>query len=431
MPTTTATITKRLVEAMKPGDWINDREIVNFKARCRQSGTVTFCYRYRDERGKQRTDSLGVFGEERGQVSVEAARTAAKVRLGKLAGGVSLVAQRKAEGETLDEALDNFIERHVRPNNRSAMEVERIFDRLVRPRMGKQRMAELSRRDVVAMLDSIEDASGPVMADRTLARVRKFFNWYAARDDKFVPPIVKGMARTKPKERARERTLDDDEIRDLWRALDSLDNPGARFPAFVRCLLLTAQRRTNVASMHRKQIGGDTWVIADTEYKTKTSHAVPLSPAVQAIIAKHGSRAGYVFSQPGNDTRPLSGFSKSLRRLNAKITELRKAERRGPMPHWTPHDLRRTARSLMSRAGVPSDHAERVLGHAIQGVRSVYDRHSYWEEKRDAIDRLAHLVEQIVAGPDAKVISFPGARAAGKGNKSPAGAARRSRAGGR
>jgi integrase len=416
---------------MKPGDWITDTVIVNFKARCRQNGTVTFGYRYRDESGKQRMDSLGVFGEGRGRVTVEQARNQAKVRLGKVASGVSLVAERTASGETVDDALDNFIERYVRPNNRSAADIERIFRRHVRPRIGKKAMAEIARRDIITMLDNVDDTTGPVMADRVLAHVRKFFNWYAARDDKFLPPIVKGMARTKPKERARERFLEDEEIRDLWRALDSLEYPEARFPAFMRCLLLTAQRRSNVAKMHRKQIGGDMWAIAGADFKTKTSQVVPLSSSVQAIIAKHGSRSGYVFSQPGDDARPLSGFSKCLRRLNAKITEQRKADKRGPMPHWTLHDLRRTARSLMSRAGVSSDHAERVLGHAMQGVRSVYDRHSYWEEKRDAIDRLAHLVDQIVAGPDATVISFPGARAAGKANKSPAGVPRRSRAAGR
>lgn len=407
MTTKSEKITKAAVEAMKPGDQINDREMRNFKARCRDTGTVTFIYRYRDQAGKQRIDSLGVYGDGAGSITVEEARNKARICAGKIASGVNLIAERKLHSETLGAELDNFINRYVRPNNRSAGMIERIFERHVRPWLGKKRMAEITRKDVVAMLDHIEDNSGPVMADRTLAHLRKFFNWHSARDESFRSPIVIGMARIKPKERARERFLEDQEIRDLWRALDSLDYPEARFPAFVRCLLLTAQRRSNVAKMHHRQIGGDMWAIAGEEFKAKTSQAVPLSGTVQAIIAKHGSRSGYVFSQPGDVSRPLSGFSKCLRRLNAKITEQRKADKRGPLPHWTLHDLRRTARSLMSRAGVSSDHAERVLGHAIQGVRSVYDRHSYWEEKRDAINRLAHLVERITSGDGGTVVRLP------------------------
>ena len=75
------------------------------------------------------------------------------------------------------------------------------------------------------MLDEIADKSGPVMADRTLAYIRKAFNWWATRDDDFHPPIVKGMSRTKPKERNRKRVLADDEIRDIWAALDTIKDP--------------------------------------------------------------------------------------------------------------------------------------------------------------------------------------------------------------
>jgi hypothetical protein len=77
------------------------------------------------------------------------------------------------------------------------------------------------------------------------------------------------------------------------------------------------------------------------------------------------------------------------------------------MERWTLHDLRRTARSLMSRAGVRPDVSERVIGHAIPGVAGVYDRHSYAAEKRDALEKLAGLVERIVA-PTEKVVRLRG-----------------------
>ena len=92
------------------------------------------------------------------------------------------------------------------------------------------------------MLDRIEDESGAVLADRTLAYLRKAFNWYAARDDRFVPPIVKGMARTKPRERAR-RVLSDDEIRLIWPRLTGT------FGAYVKTLMFTAQRKDEVARL--------------------------------------------------------------------------------------------------------------------------------------------------------------------------------------
>jgi integrase len=102
-----------------------------------------------------------------------------------------------------------------------------------------------------------------------------------------------------------------------------------------------------------------------------------------------------VFSTTDGD-EAFSGFSKAKRALDKRIAELREADGCEPMPHWVFHDLRRTARSLMSRAGVDSEIGERVLGHAIPGVRGVYDRYEYLDEKRDALERLAKLVAAIV-----------------------------------
>jgi hypothetical protein len=87
------------------------------------------------------------------------------------------------------------------------------LERAIFPTLGHRPVAEIKRSEIVALLDKIEIESGPVAADRALALIRCILNWYATRADNFVPPIVRGMARTKPKERARERTLTDDEIR--------------------------------------------------------------------------------------------------------------------------------------------------------------------------------------------------------------------------
>jgi len=139
------------------------------------------------------------------------------------------VAAKQAEVSTVNAVLDNFLDRYVaKVGLRSAESIARTFDRLVRPRIGALSIYTLGRRDIVDLLDSIEDGSGPVKADQTLAYVRKAFNWQAVRDERFNSPIVAGMARTKPRERARARILDDHELRDLWRALEEL---GTKAPA--------------------------------------------------------------------------------------------------------------------------------------------------------------------------------------------------------
>jgi integrase len=215
------------------------------------------------------------------------------------------------------------------------------------------------------------------------------------------------MARTKPKERARTRFLDDQEIRDVWHALDKAKVP-ACYPAFVRTLLLTAQRRSDVSHMASTEIEGNAWVIPAVRYKTKKDNAVPLTKKVLQLIGS--GRKGFVFSSDSGK-HAFSGYSKAKNGLDRTLAELRKQDGRKPMARWSYHDLRRTARSLMSRAGVPSDHAERVLGHAIGGVRAVYDRHAYLAEKTDALEKLAALIDRIISPPAENVVAFTAKKA--------------------
>jgi integrase len=396
-----ARITKRTVEVLRAGDSIADVEIRGFVARRLASGTVTYGYRFRNRAGQQRWLPLGLHG----QITPDQARDLAKKRAGEVADDrdpvAERVATRAATTNTVNVVLDSFLARYVRKQGlRSADEIERTFTVYVRGRLGSRSIYDLRRRDIVELLDMIEDNNGPVMADRTLAYLRKAFNWHATRDDKFSPPIVRGMARTKPKERARTRTLDDEEIRDLWKALDEAAVPVC-YPSFVRALLLTGQRREEVSRMRWEEIEGETWVIPCTRSKTKIENRVPLTATVRDLLSAE-RKTGFVFSS-GSGRRSFSGFSKAKAALDHKIIELRKQDGRSPMPAWVHHDLRRTARSLMSRAGVPSDIGERVLGHVVGGVRGVYDRHSYSAEKLEALEKLAALVERILHPADAVV----------------------------
>ncbi len=308
-----------------------------------------------------------------------------------------------ADGLTVSGLLDLFVTRYVKKEAglRSGPLIEATLDRLVKPRIGKKPIRgadRLRRSDVVAMLDGIADESGPVMADRVLAYVRKAFNWYATRDDEFQPPIVRGMARTKPKDRKRKRILADDEIRDLWAGLAKFPEP-ACYASFVKSLLLNATRRNESSMMHSAELDGDLWIIPGERYKTKLDHVIPITAAARSLIGDKPAGAKknswFVFSTT-DGTKPFSGFSKAKAELDKAIGEIRKADGRDPMPNWTLHDLRRTARSLMSRAKVPNDHAERAMGHVMGGVRETYDRHEYIEEKREAFEALALLVVKIL-----------------------------------
>ncbi len=310
------------------------------------------------------------------------------------------------KAKTVAHVLDDFAARYLqRGGMRSAALVERALDNVVKPEIGDVGIYELRRLAITEMLDKIEDERGPVSADRTLAYVRKALNWYATRDEDFNSPIVRGMARTKPKERARDRVLTDDELRDLWAATD-LTTGRSPFAAMVRALLLSGARRDEVARMRWDEIEGDMWVVPAARYKTARENAVPLTPALATIIGTKPDGGGpFVFSTTGG-RRPISGYSKAKVALDAKIAALQAKAGCGPMPAWRLHDLRRTARTLMSRAGVDANVAEMVLGHVIPGIRGIYDRHRYGPERRDALERLATLVDRIVNPAAANVVAM-------------------------
>jgi integrase len=323
--------------------------------------------------------------------------------------------------------LDMFVDRYIKKEAklRSGDQYENTFERLVKPEIGNIGVYELRRSHIVDMLDEIADESGPVMADRTLAYVRKAFNWYAIRDDEFLSPIVKGMGRSDSK--GRERILADDEIRDLWAALETLTDvrPGqntlpapACYPRFVKTLLLTATRRNESANAHSIEREGDVWTIPGSRYKRLPKHAgldhvIPLSAAALELIGEkpEGAKKNswYIFSTTAGE-KAFSGFSKAKATLDDAIAAIREKDGRAPIERWTLHDLRRTARTLMSRARVQPDHAERCLGHVIVGVRGVYDRFEFLDEKRAAFEALAALVSRIL-NPAANVEELASRRA--------------------
>lgn len=309
------------------------------------------------------------------------------------------------DATTVNAVLDAFEKDHVE-GLRSGDQVKAAFSNHVRPRIGEKSIYDLKRSDITTMLNEIKAESGPVIADRVLAHVRKAFNWQMVQDDEFKSPIVRGMAKTKPKERARKRVLADDEIRDVWAALDKLEQP-ACYPRYVKSLLLAMTRRNESARMHTDELESDLWVIPGSRYKNKQDHVIPITPAIRELIGEKPDgckgNSWFVFSTT-HGAKAFSGFSKAKKELDSIIAKIRKAEGRAPIKQWQLHDLRRTGRSLMSRAKVDADHAERCMGHVIGGVRETYDRYEYLEEKRKAFEALASMLDMILNPPADNVV---------------------------
>lgn len=409
-------ITKRAVDALKPGEMLADTEVRGFVARRLPSGVVTYGLRYRDKgTGKRRWLALGLHG----QVTPEQARDLAKKHAGAVAGHrdpqaelqeARAVAAGEGQGKTVDALLDDFLARHVRKGGlRTADEIDSLLARQVRPRIGQRPIYQLRRSEIVEMLDAIEDEVSARTADKVLAVLRKAFNWHAPRDDQFNSPIVRGMARTRLRDLSRDRILTDDEIREVWTALPAVNPVYARI---VQALLRTAQRLNEVARLSWDEVEakGEAWTVPADRYKSKVAHTVPILPPVAALLGERPEtvtkRNRYVFSTTGG-AAPFSGFSRAKAALDAAIAQARRqAKQKQDMPAWRLHDLRRTARSLMARAGVHADVAERVLGHLQPGVKGIYDRHAYLDEKRMALERLNGLLDRILNPAAANVVAL-------------------------
>jgi integrase len=370
-----------------------------FGVRVTASGTRAFILNYR-LRGREHRFTIGAWPD---WSALKAVREARNLRQ-RVDRGDDPLKDRAPIPTTksVSGVIDDFMTRYVRGKERplrSADQIQSAFDRLVKPRIGKIGVYELRRSHVAEMLDRVEDEAGPVQADRVRAYLRKALSWYAERDDEFNlnAAFVRVGARANPKERARTRVLSDDELRIAWPLLSE----AGTFGALLKTLLLTAQRRDEVANMTWAEIGPDEiWTIPAERYKTKRSNHVPLSEAARRVIEAQPRIDGCDYVFPSRTKTPFSGFGKPKARLDkAVLLDMQAAKKKSdvkPPPNWTLHDLRRTAKTLMARAGVRPDISERVLGHVIAGVEGTYDRHSYADEKRDALERLAVMIEHIL-----------------------------------
>ncbi len=397
-------INNAALKALQPGEILSDQEVTGFVARRLQSGTVTFSYRYWSG-GRQRWARIGLWGS----MTVDQARKLAKIKSGQVAEGRDPSAERQKEiakrktGNiaTVNDLLDQYVKMDVEARKlSSADEIKRTFNVYVRPRIGKVAIGELSLDHIVTLQDEVADR-GLVMSDRMLGRLARALRWYQRRDGSFRSPIVPGMRKTKDAERARTRILDDQEIRDVWIAVDRANVPQC-YPRFIRALLLGGQRLRETSGTLWPEINleRDLWVIPrkgepNSKKRGKSGNVVPMNSSLWQQFG--GPRKeGFVFSNDGGK-RAFSGFSKAKVAFDAAIDALRKEQGRSEMPHWQYHDLRRTARTLLSRAGVNQDICDRVTAHTKPGIRKVYDHWDFLPEKREALEKLAKLIGEILS----------------------------------
>jgi integrase len=329
------------------------------------------------------------------------ARKAARKALGVVEAGMDPAAIRaenreRNERDTFEAVVSHFIERYAKPKNRSWRETERLLQRELVPLWRRRPIATISRRDVIEALDAIVDRGAPVIACRTLAAVRKLFNWSLERGIIEATPVT-GIGAPASVE-SRDRVLDDEELAAVWRACDGLRWP---FGPMFKLLILTGQRRDEVASMLWRDLDFERriWTLPREVTKSDRAHIVPLSPlALDLLSSLPRLGEGYVFpSRRQASDQPASGFSHAKARL----------DRLSGVKGWRLHDLRRTVASGMARLGVLPHVIERVLNHvtgSLGGVAGVYNRFGYEPEMRRALDAWGQHVEGLLWSAPAKVV---------------------------
>lgn len=386
-------LTVRTVETIKPGPTrkeIPDRHLPGLYLVLQPSGVRSWAVRYRNG-GQSRKHTLGSYPAIDLKAARElAARALRAVAEGRDPGREKAVA-RNERPDTVEAVARQFVELHCRRVNRprTIEGMQQLLDLHVLSRWRRRLIKDITRRDVIDLLDGLVEGGRPVAANRVLQAIRKMFNWAMERDILASSPCD-GVKPPTP-EQSRERVLTDPELRDIWLAADELGGP---YAALVKLLMLTGQRRDEVARMTWSEVDLDArlWTLPKERSKNGQPHDVPLSEAAIAIL-KLLPRMGDTFVLTTNGKSAASNYSLNRRRLDALLP--------AGMPRWWLHDLRRTAASNMARLGINLPVIEKVLNHtsgSFAGVVGVYQRHDFGDEKRHALERWGAHVADLVSG---------------------------------
>ena len=298
--------------------------------------------------------------------------------------GADPAAHKRADraAETFEELAREYLERHAKREKRSWRKDLQILEKDVLPRFGKRKAKDITRRDIIAMLDNIVERGAPIQANRTLEIVRKVFNWAIGRDIIQINPCHR---LPKPSsENQSDRVLTEAEIRAVWQAVEA---EAPLIAGIIKLRLLTAQRGAEVLAMRWDQISDGWWNIPSEVAKNGLAHRVPLAPQAQLVldaIRPLSLDTGWVFPGAGSG------------RHRVAVHKAHKLIRDRSGVSFVPHDLRRTAASHMTGMGISRLVVSKLLNHVERGVTAVYDRHSYDQEKRAALEAWGSRLERII-----------------------------------
>jgi len=420
------TLNDRMLKSLRPAPAGKryermDAVVPGLGVRVTESGQRTFILiaRYPGSRNPTRRE-VGKYGE----LTLDAARTKAREWLDLLRKGIDprieeerkRQAQLRAQENSFATVADEFIRRHVSKTRKAAI-VEREIRREFVDRWGARPITDITQHDVVAVIDEAVDRGAPYQAHNLLGHVRTLFNWAIGRGvygldrspcDRLKPGAVIG------KKALRQRVLDDDELRSLWRAAGKAGYP---FGPMYLLLMLTGQRKSEVAEArwHEFDLKKKLWTIPPSRMKADSPHLVPLTDHAITILRSLPTfrKGDHLFSTTFGE-KPVSGFSKAKRRLDRKMIRTWRAlgrigehdRRKAKLDDWVIHDIRRTMRTALSALPVPGGDLVRelVIAHTKPGLHKVYDQHAYLDEKRQALELWAARLRRIVEPPPTNVV---------------------------
>ncbi|MET3302616.1 tyrosine-type recombinase/integrase [Bradyrhizobium diazoefficiens] len=378
-------------------DWF-DVSCTDLVLRISYGGARTFRVRFKDENGKTRYHSIGRW--DPAKFNVDAARKAAKA----FDPQTELKGKRSAKGLGHDQAwwltatFEQVIEKYiteVASGFRTADETARCYRKYVVPALGKKLFLDLKQSDAAQLRVTMRKENGHRQADIVFGLIRTLLFWVEDEgliDDYASPVRYQSKRRGKRKKGGgRERVLDDDELRLVWRAAEQM---GGLYGGIVRLLLLTAQRRQCLATAKWSEIVDGTWFIREEEGAKGTGQILRLPPLALQILTSLPRIEGnpFVFGVfDDGEHKPFNSFSQRKEELLELLPR--------QLPRWTLHDLRRTARTRMEDIEVEMTAAEVTIGHALPGVKRIYIRSKFKEKRADALLRLSEHIAQIVGLP--------------------------------
>jgi integrase len=391
-----AALTAAAVERMKPPKAgqidVFDRGYPGLALRVSYGGRKAFVFMYRYG-AKVRRLSLGTYPA----VSLAEAREVWKEARRDLERGrdpAAATRHREKPSTEFAQVADEWVKRD-QAGNRTQREARRIVEVYVKPKWAGLQVRDISRRDVLDLVDGIADRGTPVMARRVHSRLQRLFNWCVERGILTMSPMH-GLPKP-ASETSRDRVLNDDELVAVWRAAHEMGWP---FGVAVQLLILTGARREEIGALRWAEIGDRQICLKGERTKNGEPHDIPLSTAALAVLknAKHIAGSEFVFTTTGKT--PVSGWSR-VKQVIDKVA---------PIEPWRLHDLRRTLATGLKKLGVGIQVVEAVLGHisgSRAGVVGIYQRHDYAAEKRSALEAWgAHVTSLIEDGPQGKVLAY-------------------------